>query len=107
MAVEKDKLSRVERYKFFHSLKKVNTESVTSSSSFPDLRESPISSNEHSEDNSSSINRKDIFLLNLKRNTLLIDAYKKISKANLNELQKRMKVEFTGNVIINFVYISS
>lgn len=107
MAVEKDKLSRVERYKFFHSLKKVNTESVTSSSSFPDLRESPISSNEHSEDNSSSINRKDIFLLNLKRNTLLIDAYKKISKANLNELQKRMKVEFTGNIIINFVYISS
>jgi hypothetical protein len=101
IAVEKDKLSRVQRYKFFHSLKKVNADPVIHASSFPDLRESPISSNidNNNEDNSSSTVRKDIFLLNLKRDTLLIDAYKKISKATLQELQKRIKVEFTGNIL--------
>jgi len=100
MAIEKDKSSRIQRYQFFHSLRTANIEPVQSASSFPDLRQNTQLSNvENGDENGQSsilLNRKDLYLLTLKRGALLADAYKKISKATLNELQKRVKVEFSG-----------
>lgn len=99
VAIEKDKSSRTQRYQFFNSLRKSNlSEQTQFASSFPDLRQNADSDTLNIEEESNSnITRKDLFILSLRRGVLLADAYKIISKASLSELQKRIKVEFSGN----------
>ena len=99
LSIERDKTSRVQRNQFFHCLRKTNlSNQIQSTSSFPDLRQN-TESYEHTESDSrlsSTGTHKDVYLLSLKRETLLSDAFKKLSKASLSELQKRLKVEFAG-----------